>query len=297
MELSDLNIFRTVVESGGITRAAEKLHRVQSNITTRISQLEDDLGVKLFVREGKKMRLSPAGRTLLEGANRLLELARETREAVQDDTPRGLLRLGAGESTAAIRLPGPLTEFNRRYPLVSIELRTGNPPHLLEKVITGELDAALMIGPANDERIEMLPLFEEELVVVGPKGSAKLRSTSELIHSPLLAFEHGCPYRLRFEQLIARESGTPARIVEMSSYHALLGCVVAGMGYALIPASVLPSFPGRKHLSEQPMPGGQAKIGVALAWRKEMHSSRVRALADILLAEAKSIKAGNRKKR
>jgi DNA-binding transcriptional LysR family regulator len=61
MELSDLNIFRTVVESGGITRAAEKLNRVQSNVTTRIAQLEEDLGVKLFVREGKKMRLSPAG--------------------------------------------------------------------------------------------------------------------------------------------------------------------------------------------------------------------------------------------
>jgi DNA-binding transcriptional LysR family regulator len=131
MELSDLNIFRTVVESGGITRAAEKLNRVQSNVTTRISQLEADLGVKLFVREGKKMRLSPAGTILLERGNRLLELAREAKEAVHEETPSGLLRIGTGESTAAVRLPGPLSEFHRRYPQVTLELQNGNPQELI----------------------------------------------------------------------------------------------------------------------------------------------------------------------
>ncbi|MDD9904693.1 MAG: LysR family transcriptional regulator, partial [Rhodospirillaceae bacterium] len=65
MELSDLRIFRAVVSEGGITRAAEKLHRVQSNVTTRVRQLEEDLGVALFIREGKKLHLSPAGQTLL----------------------------------------------------------------------------------------------------------------------------------------------------------------------------------------------------------------------------------------
>ena len=116
MELSDLRIFQAVVRAGGITRAAAQLHRVQSNVTTRVKQLEEKLDTELFLREGKRMQLTPAGTMLLDYADRLLALAQEAREALHDQTPRGLLRLGAMESTAAVRLPGPLSEYHRRYP-------------------------------------------------------------------------------------------------------------------------------------------------------------------------------------
>src|SRR5215470_7957849 len=121
MDLGDLTIFRAVVQEGGITRAAERLHRVQSNITTRVRQLEQDLGVDLFVREGKKLHLSPAGKLLLSYADRLIELADEARDAVHDVKPRGPFRLGSIESTASIRLPGPLNEYHHRYPDVTLE--------------------------------------------------------------------------------------------------------------------------------------------------------------------------------
>src|SRR5215207_3789464 len=130
MELSDLGIFQAVVEAGGITRAAARLHRVQSNVTTRIKQLEEKLGVALFRREGRQLQLTPAGLVLHDYAGRLLTLAREAREALSDQTPRGLLRLGAMESTAAIRLPEPLSAYHRRYPDVTLELHSGNPQQL-----------------------------------------------------------------------------------------------------------------------------------------------------------------------
>src|ERR1700741_609935 len=126
MELSDLHVFRTVVDAGGITRAAEKLNRVQSNVTTRIRQLEQTLGVELFIREGRRMHLSPAGKVMLGYAERLLDLAREARDSVHDTKPRGLLRFSSPESTASIRLPPPLSEYCRLYPEVTLELRTGN---------------------------------------------------------------------------------------------------------------------------------------------------------------------------
>ena len=93
MDLEDLRIFRSVVQEGGITRAAERLNRVQSNVTTRVRQLEQDLGVDLFIREGKKLHLSPNGKVLLDYADRLLDLAQEARDAVHDGAPRGPLRL------------------------------------------------------------------------------------------------------------------------------------------------------------------------------------------------------------
>src|ERR1700731_2447367 len=127
MDLSDLRVFSAVVREGGVTRAAERLHRVQSNVTTRIRQLEDDLATPLFVRAGKRLHLTPGGQILLGYADRLLALADEARHAVQDPRPRGVLRLAAMESTAAVRLPGPLNEFHRRHPDVVLELRIGNP--------------------------------------------------------------------------------------------------------------------------------------------------------------------------
>src|SRR5262249_19698370 len=142
MDLSDLRIFTAVVREGGVTRAAERLHRVQSNVTTRIRQLEEKLGTALFVREGKRLRLTPQGQVLLDYADRLLKLAEEARAAMHDPRPRGVFRRGAMESTAAVRLPGPLNRFNRLYPEVTLELRVGNPEVLASALLAGELDAA-----------------------------------------------------------------------------------------------------------------------------------------------------------
>lgn len=166
MDLSDLRIFSAVVREGGITRAAERLHRVQSNVTTRIRQLEEDIGAALFIRQGKRLHISPAGQVLLDYADRLLALADEARHAVQDPRPRGIFRLGAMESTAAVRLPGPLSEYHRRYPEVAIELRTGNPPALATAILAGELDAALVTAPYAEAPFEKIAVFEEEPVIV-----------------------------------------------------------------------------------------------------------------------------------
>src|SRR5258707_13021815 len=101
MDLSDLRIFSAVVREGGVTRAAERLHRVQSNVTTRIRQLEEDLSVALFIREGKRLHLAPAGQGLVDYADRLLALADEARGTGQNTRPRRTVRLAPMESDAA----------------------------------------------------------------------------------------------------------------------------------------------------------------------------------------------------
>jgi len=124
MDLSDLIIFKAVADEGGILRAAKRLHRVQSNVTKRIKQLEESLGVQLFFRQKQRLFLSPSGELLLNYADRLLRLAEEAKGAVTSAIPRGVLRLGALESTAASRLPKIFCEFHRRFPEVRIELKT-----------------------------------------------------------------------------------------------------------------------------------------------------------------------------
>jgi DNA-binding transcriptional LysR family regulator len=286
MDLSDLQIFRTVVQAGGITRAAEKLNRVQSNVTTRVRQLEQELGVDLFIREGKRMHLSPAGQQLLGYADRLLALAQEARDAMHDATPRGPLKLGSMESTAGIRLPAPLNDFHTRYPEVTLELHTGNTKELSMAVLTGELDAALVAEPIADAPFEKVTMYDEELAIVASARHAPIRSPRDVGPQTIIAFEGGCPYRARLEQWFAQAGEMPERIIEMSSWYAILGCAAAGMGVALLPTMVLTSFPQRMFLSIHPLPPELAKSPTVMIWRKGTHSPKVAALLDVLMAHA-----------
>src|SRR5262245_51582978 len=112
MDFDSLTIFKTVVDEGGIIAAARKLHRVQSGVTTRIKQLEAALGVELFLRAQRRLTLSPAGEIFLGYVEQLLRLAEQARQAVQGDTPCGVLRIGTLESTAASRLPLLLSQYH-----------------------------------------------------------------------------------------------------------------------------------------------------------------------------------------
>ena len=232
MDLADLRIFLAVIREGGVTRAAQRLHRVQSNVTTRIRQLEDDLGVALFLRQGKRMQLAPAGRTLLDYAEQILTLSERARAAVQDRTPRGLLRLGAMESTAAVRLPGPLAAYSRRYPDIRLELRTGNPTQLATAILSDEIDAALLAEPVPAAQFDSIVVFREEPVIVAAKSYPKL--APKQVPKCVIVFEHGCPHRRRLEAWCEALGQLPERVIELGYYHAMLGCVLAGMGAALL---------------------------------------------------------------
>lgn len=287
MELADLRIFLAVVENGGVTRAAQRLHRVQSNVTTRIRQLEEKLGVALFIREGRRLRLSPAGQALLDYAQRLLALADEAREAVRDGRPRGPLVLGAMESTAAVRLPGPLSEFARTHPEVRLVLRTGNPGQLARAMMAGQMDAALLMDTVPAP-FESVPVYSEELVLVAPVGHAALTGPRAVLPPAVVAFEAGCPHRERLERWYASRGGLPTQTIEITSYHAMLGCVAIGMGISLVPRGVLATFPDRERLSLHRLPRGQDRAPIALAWRRGARSAKI----DGLLALLKPARAG-----
>ncbi len=286
MELSDLVIFKAVVEAGGVTRAAERLHRVQSNITTRIRQLEEKLGTPLFIREGKRLHLSPAGQVLLDYAQRLLALADEARDAVSDGSPRGALVLGAMESTSAVRLPGPLSDYVRLYPEVKLTLKTGNPQQLAAAVLAGTMDAALVTGPIAGGRFEREPVYSEELVIVASAGHAAITAPGAEAPRSIVAFEQGCPHRARLERWYAGKNSMPVQTIEITSYHAMLGCVVVGMGISLVPLSVLATFPERARLSVHALPRGSDRAQTDLIWRTGAMSPRIKALVGVLKPSA-----------
>jgi len=281
MKLSDLEIFCAVLEEGSITAAARRLHRVQSNITTRIKQLEKKLGVSLFIREGKRLHVSPSGIVLAEYAGRLLDLAQEAKQAVTSQTPQGVFRLGAMESTAIVRLPAPITAYHRAHPQVEIELKTGNPRQLSTALLNGRIDAALMAGPVAQKSFDTLVAFSEETVLVTSTDHAPIKS-----HGPLpktvIVFEDGCPHRKLLEHCYALREETPARTIELGSYHAMLSCVIAGMGAALLPGSILDTFSQAELLKVHRLPKRINTLTTLLVWRKGFDSPNLQALKVIL---------------
>lgn len=282
MELNDLRIFRTVIHEGGITRAAERLHRVQSNVTTRIKQLEADLGVTLFTRTGKQLQPTAAAHVLSGYAEQLLRLADEARAAVADDTPRGPLRVGSMESTAATRLPAVLSGFHARHPAVDLELRTGPTSRLLAHVLDGRLDCALISGPLSDERFDSTAVFREELMLVAARDHPPIKHPTDLQVRTLLTFEAGCAYRLRLESWLAAEGVVPQRIVELASYHTMVGCAASGMGVALVPESLLAHLSESSGVSRHRLPAPIARAQTLLIRLKGRHHPGVDALLKTL---------------
>ena len=287
MELSDLTIFRTVVREGGITRAADKLGRVQSNVTKRIQQLEDRLETALFDRRGRRLVLTSSGKTLLDYADRLLALAAEAEEALHGARLQGVLRLGAMESTAAVRLPAPLASFSAAYPDVVLEMRTGNPTQMARALLAGEIDAAFVAEPVATARFDSLVAFVEEAVIVTAQDHPFFENDEDVPRT-VLVFENGCPHRKRLEDWYAARQQMPERTVELGSYHAMLGCVLAGMGAALVPRSVISTFPEKQRLRITTLPPQQGRIQTLMIWPKGAVSPKVKALAQVVCGDGQA---------
>jgi DNA-binding transcriptional LysR family regulator len=279
MDFAALRVFKAVVDEGGISSAAKKLHRVQSNVTTRIQQLEASLGIKLFVRDKRRLHLSAAGEIFLAYVDQLLEISEQARHAVLGDVPRGVLRIGTLESTAASRLPPLLSRYHASYPAVRVELATGTTDAMVDAVTARKVEAAFVADCAAMPRLEAIPAFEEELVLIAPRSHPEVRRAQDVRADTIVSFPSGCAYRRRLQAWLGGGGVAPERVLELSSYHAIVACVASGTGIAFVPRSVLETIRGTgKSLAVYPLPEKTGKATTSLVWRKGEPSLALRAL-------------------
>ena len=284
IDLESLKIFRTVVDEGGIVRAANKLNRVQSNVTTRIRQLEQHVGARLFRREGRSIRLSAEGHTLLVYADRLLRLADEAVSQMRTGKPKGLFRLGSLESTAGTRLAPILSRYHGLYPDVVVELASGTTGALITRVMNFDLEAAFVSDPFTAPDLETQPVFNEDLVLVTSKAIPKVSAPGDLGRMTLIAFAQGCSYRKRVEDWLG--GAMPERVLEFASYQAMIACVAAGTGYAVVPKSVLEALHATRSIRQHPLPKRFSQSRTHLVWNGEPSPS-LRGLLSVLANVAK----------
>ena len=285
IDLDSLEIFRTVVEEGGIIRAAEKLNRVQSNVTTRVKQLEQRLGTTLFRKQGRGLVLSAEGELLLSYAQRLFRLAEEAESELRSGVSGGVFRIGSLESTAGSRLAPILSRFHRQYPAVVVELATGTTGALIQRVSNYEIEAAFVSEPFTSPGLSSMKVFEEELVLITAREVGTVKRAADLAGMTLIAFAEGCSYRRRLQEWLGASGVLPARTLEFASYQAMIACVAAGTGFALVPRSLLYSLRAAHELQQHEVLARIRKNHTHLVWSGKP-STALQRLQQLLAAPA-----------
>lgn len=282
LDLDALQIFKAVADHGGVARAAVHLNRVQSNVSTRLKQLEATLEAPLFRRQNRRLVLSEQGRVLLSYADRLLRLSAEAQAAVRDGAPQGLLRIGTMESTAAARLPPILAAYHAAWPQVRIELVTGTSGALAAKVRNYEIEAAFVAQPFEAQGLAQRPAFDEELALISPLAWPEIHGPKDVGDRSVIAFAAGCSYRRILEAWFGQEGVAPDKVMEFASYHAIVACVAAGSGVAIVPRSVLALLGAEPSLRVTPLSGKHGRAQTRLVWRADDETPALQALQQLL---------------
>ena len=249
MELRHLQTFHAAVHHGSFVRAAESLKYAQSTITLQVQQLEQDLGVKLFERDGRRLRLTEAGRLLRDRTERLLEGVTSLREtmAALATGDAGFVRFGAIEPAASRRLAPLLVQFSQERPNVRLSLEVSGTVSVSERVASGELDAGLCSPPSGRLSLRFEPLFVEPMALLlpadHPLGSALLVDLEALRELRLLLPDAGCAYRELIERSLGEHGFSPRVQFEISSVGVLARAVQAGMGAAILPIAAADPVP------------------------------------------------------
>ncbi|MCW3473824.1 LysR family transcriptional regulator [Limobrevibacterium gyesilva] len=274
MDASDLRIFQAVARAGGMGRAAAVLNTVQSNVTTRIRMLEQELGAALFHRHHSGVTLTEAGRRLLPYAEQMAELLAQARLAVIDDgVARGALMIGSLETTAALRLPPILSAFTSAHPHVDLTLVTNTSACLITEVLEHRLDGAFVVGPVQHPALAEAAVFREELVLVTAPGVRDPADLSRQAGLKMIVFRAGCAYRQRLEAFLAMRGVVGVRPMEFGTLGGIIGCVGAGIGVTLLPRAVVAADAREGRVATHELPPAEARVETMFIRRADAHLS------------------------
>jgi DNA-binding transcriptional LysR family regulator len=241
MDLRQLEILRAVVETGSFTGAGRRLNVSQSAISRQILLLEDELNEPLFLRVGRRVRITATGETLLSLGRRVLADIDETRASILDAgaTLTGTMRLVGGMTVCLYVFPDLLKQFRRLHPSVEVRLTTGNTARLIRRLLTGTADLGLLTLPIDHPNLVSMPMMREELLLVTSPTHALARrrevASKDLARQTFVLFESGSNSRRVIDQFFVREQIAPKVAMETENVEIIKAFVRAGLGVAIVP--------------------------------------------------------------
>lgn len=257
--------FATLARCGSFTQTAKDLHLTQSAISHTIKSLEQDVGVPLFERVGKKVFLTQAGEQLRPTAERILRDMHDARTALLElgQWGRGRLRVGASVTTCQHVLPTVLREFRQSFPDCALRIEPGDGPQMVEMLRSNRVDIALMLEPARDEGMEFRRLFSDELrILVSPMHAwarAGRVASEALATETLIVYNKGSFTDALFSEHLHEAGIALGNTMELGSMEAIKELAKVGVG-----AGVLAPWIARRELAEGslvalPLPGGKLR--------------------------------------
>lgn len=262
MELKELRNFMRVARAGSVSRAADELRLAQPALSRQIRKLERELGVSLFARHGRGVRLSAAGSLLLDRAEAIVQLVHQTSEEIREDRSptSGRVTLGVPPAAGRLLIPPFVEQFQKAWPKIALHMREGVTSSLQEWLLEKRIDIAILHNPPHLEALNISPILTERMLVVGPpphygKGrkpnaTFRIRDLAEL---PLILPSMAHNNRRLVEQA-ALEHGVRLRIkTEVDSVSFAKAMVEKGLGYTILTYAAVQDEVARKQLTAFPI--------------------------------------------
>ena len=242
MDIRQLQMFKAVAEFGGFTNAAARLYVSHSAISRQIKLLEDELQAMLFVRKGRHVYLTEAGKALVSYADCIFQQITEAKQAVSAATQeqQGQLHIGTATNILKFFLLPVLESFRKSFPKVSVLTTTGNADRIIEEIRSGAINVGVVSIPVGAHGLTLSPLYQEEFVVVVPSRSALGRRTSrslkieELQGIPMITYPQGSAVRRILDSLFAQRGITPNIRLELENEEAVEEAVADNLGISFL---------------------------------------------------------------
>ena len=288
MDFDQLETFLEVARHASFSRAAEKRFRTQPAISAQIRALEEEVGTQLFDRSGGRVSLTAAGKEFQKYVEVTLESRKQmvTHLAEMEHVPRGEIVVGANEGTCLYVLPEVFAEFKKQYGGVAVSIKSAESTKILESIIDNSVDFGVVSLPVKDNRLTVVPIHRDELVVIAaphhPLAPMKTVLIGEAAKYPLLLPKSGHT-RDALEEIFFERRLKPTISMELDSSELLKRFAAADVGVGFIARSNVCDDVRAGLLAAVPLADVAIRRDLALVFRKDKALSRA-ALAFIDIA-------------
>ena len=247
MDIHQLKLFLAVLESSSMTHAAQQFHLSPGAVSLQLHSLAEELHAELFVRSGKRLVATPAALRLAERAKDVVRTMSQIQQEFADDVSKDVrpFQFATGVTTLINQLGGPLREVRKRFPNADIGVTVGVTEEIVAGLLERRFDLGLISLPVFEQSLEIMPLFDEELLVLRPSPNSVRSSrtgviqAADLANVPFLLYPKPSNIRHIIDQFFQEINVTPRVVMEAEDSEAIKGLVESGFGYSILPQHAL----------------------------------------------------------
>ena len=292
MDVHQLELFLAVMDSSSMTRAAEKIHLSPGAVSLQLHNLANELRTELFVRSGKRLVPTPAAMRLADHARGVVRLMNQIQQDFDNDLSKDSrpFHFATGVTTLIYQLGRPLRQLRKEYPNTEIGVTVGVTEEIVAGLRDRRFDLGLISLPVSDGDLKIIPLFDEELLIVRPSAkhanASRVRTieASELVDAPFLLYPETSNVRQVIDHFFEEIQLTPRVVMEAEDTEAIKRLVECGFGYSILPEHALR---GRSRFFQTfRVEGHRLKRSLALAMAKTDYPRKLtESIANFLRAQ------------